>query len=383
MNSFLTNSDIVELIDLRRNLHRQPELSGEEKQTAAAIVRELQKTRPERIVTELGGHGVAATYESGEPGPTVMFRCELDGLPIEEISPLEWRSRVPGHGHLCGHEGHMTIMVALARGLAARRPARGRAVLLFQPAEETGAGAAAVIADPKFSAITPDFAFALHNLPGLPVAYASLSEGPANCASRGLRMVLTGKTSHASVPEDGVSPMPAIAALMPALTALGPGGPLDGNYALVTITHAALGSAAFGVAPGEGEVWATLRTLRDESMASLCEAAEQLARRVASENGLTLAMTYHDVFHHCDNDAEAVAHLREAFEAEGIGHGPAQPIRASEDFGLFGRKARSAMFWFGSGETSPQLHNPDFDFPDALIEPGSRIFMRVLRNLLG
>lgn len=383
MSSFLTNSDIVELIGLRRTLHQQPELSGEEQQTAAAIVRELKPTRPDRILTGLGGHGVAAIYEGKEPGPTIMFRCELDGLPIEEISQLEWRSQAPGHGHLCGHEGHMTIIAALARGLAANRPTRGRAVLLFQPAEENGAGAAAVVADPRFGEIAPDYAFALHNLPGLPLGYASLSEGPANCASRGLRIVLTGKTSHASAPEDGVSPMLAMSALMPALTALGPGGPLDENYALVTITHASLGASAFGVAPGEGEIWATLRTLRDGSMAQLCEQAESLASATARNHGLSLALSYHDIFHHCDNDAEAVAHLREAFEAEGIKHGPAQPIRASEDFGLFARKAKSAMFWFGSGENSPQLHNPDFDFPDALIEPGSRIFMRVLRNLLG
>jgi amidohydrolase len=312
-----------------------------------------------------------------------MFRCELDGLPIVEISDMEWRSGIAGRGHLCGHDGHMAIIAAMARTLGRRRPARGRAVLLFQPAEENGAGAAAVIADPRFAEIAPDFAFALHNLPGLPLGYASISEGPANCASRGLRIGLTGKTSHASAPEDGVSPMLAIAALMPALSALGTGGPLDENFALVTITHAALGEPAFGIAPGDAEIWATLRTLRDGNMAALCKRAETLAASVARDHGLALTLSYHDIFHHCDNDGEAVAQLRGAFEAEGIRNGPAQPIRASEDFGLFGRSARAAMFWFGSGERSPQLHNPDFDFPDALIEPGARILMRVLRNMIG
>ena len=96
--------------------------------------------------------------------------------------------------------------------------------MLFQPAEENGAGAAAVLADPKFQSLRPDYAFALHNLPGLPLGRVALDEGPVNCASRGMRIALTGKTTHASTPEHGASPMRAVAALMPALTALGTGG---------------------------------------------------------------------------------------------------------------------------------------------------------------
>ncbi|MGH6782794.1 MAG: M20/M25/M40 family metallo-hydrolase, partial [Sphingomonadaceae bacterium] len=148
-------------------------------------------------------------------------------------------------------------------------------------------------------------------------------------------------------------------------------------------THANLGEPTFGVAPGNAEIWATLRTLNDAQMGALCTRAEALVRETAGEAGLGVALSYHDVFHHCENDAEAVALLRKAFDDEKLRHGPGSPSRGSEDFGLFGRQAKSAMFILGSGEASPQLHNPDFDFPDALIEPGSRAFMRTLRNLLG
>ncbi|MGC4025377.1 MAG: amidohydrolase [Mesorhizobium sp.] len=382
-STLLSNADIVELIDFRHVLHRLPEISGEEQETARRIVRFLQATKPDRIITELGGHGVAAIFESGKPGPTVMFRCELDALPIQEISEAKYRSEIPGKGHLCGHDGHMTILTALARALHRAPPMHGRAVLLFQPAEENGAGAAAVIADPKFAEIQPDYAFALHNMPGLPLGFATLSVGAANCASRGMRIALTGKTSHASVPEAGRSPMHAVADLMPALTALGTGGTLDENYRLVTVTHAKMGEPAFGIAPGYAEVWATLRTLRDEKMDAMCTEAEAIARNNAAQSGLGIEISYHDVFHHCDNNAEAVEPLRHAFDQEGVAHGESDPMRGSEDFGLFGRSAKAAMFLLGSGETTPQLHNPDFDFPDALIEPGARIFMRVVRNLLG
>ncbi|KRD96304.1 peptidase M20 [Bosea sp. Root381] len=380
---FLTNQDVVDLVAFRQALHRRPEISGEERETALAVTRFLDSSAPDRVVTELGGHGVAAIFEGAEPGPTVMIRSELDALPIEELSESAHRSQVPGKGHLCGHDGHTAILAAVARGLGRQRPKRGRAILLFQPAEETGAGAAAVIADPKFAEIAPDYAFSLHNKPGFGLGHARLSAGPANCASRGLKIVLTGETSHASTPEHGVSPMRAVSQLMPALTALGPGGELDASYALVTVTHAVIGEAAFGIAPGRAEIWATLRTVADAQMGALCERAEALVREIAAADGLQIALEYHDVFHHCENDAEAVALLRQAFDEERIPHDETEPSRGSEDFGLFGRGAKSAMFQLGSGENSPKLHNPDFDFPDALIDPGSRVFMRVLRNMLG
>ena len=261
----LTNQDMVELVAFRHKLHRMPELSREEAQTAQEIRAVLVATNPDRLITGLGGHGIAAVYEGAQPGPTVMIRAELDGLPIEEISEIPYRSAVPGKGHLCGHDGHMTILTGLARLLGRRRPQSGRVVLLFQPAEEDGSGAAAVVADPRFRELTPDFAFALHNLPGLALGKVALTEGPVNCASRGMRIVLNGKTAHASMPETGISPVSVVAELMPALTALGRGGPLDEDFAMVTITHAKIGEPAFGVAPARAEIWATLRTLTDES----------------------------------------------------------------------------------------------------------------------
>ncbi|AWM87408.1 amidohydrolase [Microvirga sp. 17 mud 1-3] len=381
---FLTNQDVIELTAWRRRLHQMPELSGEEAATAREVEAFLASAGADRIVTGLGGHGVAAIYEGREPGPSVMIRAELDGLPIEEIADIPHRSTTPGKAHLCGHDGHMAILAALARGLGRNRPQRGRAILMFQPAEENGAGAAAVVADPRYSEITPDFAFALHNLPGLPLGKAALIAGPVSCASRGMRIVLTGKTAHASMPEFGLSPVEAVAALMPALTALGRGGPLDEGFTMVTVTHARVGEPAFGIAPGRAEIWATLRTLTDAGMKSLCGRAEALATEVANGNGLGLEITYHDVFRHCENAPEAVAHLGRALDAEGVQWDQGDlPMRPSEDFGHFGDKAALAMFFLGAGENHPSLHNPDYDFPDDLIGIGARVFMRTLRDLLG
>ena len=350
----LTNQDIVELTAWRRRLHQHPEISNEEENTAGEVVGFLADTRPDKLLTGLGGHGVAAVYESGIAGPTVLFRSELDALPIHEVSGIPHSSLVPGKSHMCGHDGHTAILAALGRQLGRRRPARGRVVLMFQPAEETGNGAAGVVADPRFGEIAPDLAFSLHNLPGVPFGEVRLKAGVVNCASRGMRIVLEGKTAHSSMPETGVSPMMAVSQLMPALPALGKGTFADDEFSMVTVTHAAMGEAVFGIAPGNAEIWATLRTRRDHHMADLCAAAELLVADVAARYGLSASHDYHEIFVASVNAADAVAHLQRALDDEGVLHAEdGLPMRASEDFGVFGHNAASAMFFLGAGERHP------------------------------
>ncbi|WP_061932667.1 amidohydrolase [Aureimonas sp. AU22] len=374
---------LTEIVALRHHLHAHPEVSNEEAGTALLLAEFIRGCGPDDILSGLGGHGVAAVFAGLAAGPTLLLRSELDALPILEIGERPHRSRHHGVAHLCGHDGHSAILALVARRLAERRPAKGRVVLLFQPAEETGEGAARVIADPRFAAISPDYAFSLHNLPGLAFGEVALRSGPVNCASRGMRIVLNGRTAHASMPWDGVSPRPALAELLEALPTLGAGGPLDEAFRLVTVTHARLGEPAFGIAPGHGEIWATLRTLRDERMDALCMEAEAAARRCAERHGLQLEIGYEDVFRHCENHPEAVDLLRAALDAQGIRHEPGQPMYPSEDFGRFADCARSAMLFLGAGIDRPRLHNPDYDFPDALIPVGAAIFEQVIRDVLG
>jgi len=381
---FLTNRDVVDLQAFRHELHRHPEVSGEERETARRVVEALRPFAPSKILTGLGGHGVAAVFDSQKPGPTLLFRAELDALPIEEKSEADHRSTVSGKGHLCGHDGHSTILIALATGLSRQAVTRGRVVLLWQPAEEDGSGAAAVLADPRFSELKPDFAYSLHNMPGLAFGTAALKSGPVNCASRGMKIKLSGKTAHASQPETGTSPMAAMSYLMPALTALSHGAPPATNFTLATVTHASLGEKAFGIAPGDAEIWVTLRTLINDRMAELCEKAEGLVTQAALNAGLEHAISYHDIFFHCENAPEAVADLEAALTAEGVRFDEGNlPMRASEDFGRLRAVCPSAMFFLGAGEKHPALHNPDYDYPDDLTAIGARIFMAVIREKLG
>ncbi|RXV66956.1 amidohydrolase [Roseovarius sp. A46] len=380
----LTNSDIADLTAFRRDLHRHPEISGKEAETARRVTAALGPHAPDHLLTGIGGHGIAATYAGAEPGPTVLFRCELDALPIAETGTAPHRSTVPGNGHLCGHDGHMAILAGLARLLSRARPERGRAVLLFQPAEETGAGAAAVLADPRFETVSPDYAFSLHNVPGMPLGHVSLIPGPVTCASRGMEITLTGRSAHASQPETGTSPMAALARLMPDLTALSHGTLDEAEFTLATVTHARMGPPAFGIAPGDATLHATLRTLTDDRMAALVNAAETLVSETAAAHGLSAEIAWHDIFAHSENHPEATRIIETALDALGLVHdGRGLPMRPSEDFGRFGHSARAAMLFLGAGQDHPALHNPDYDFPDDLIPTGVRIFHRIARDLLG
>jgi amidohydrolase len=383
-SEYLGDRDIADLTAWRRALHRNPELSGEEVGTAARIVEMLAPSAPDRLLTGLGGHGVAAVYEGPAEGPSILLRCDIDALPIEELGDTPHRSTVPGKAHLCGHDGHTAILAGVARWLGRNRPGRGRAILLFQPAEEDGSGAAKVIADPRFAEITPDFALALHNMPGVPLGAAVLDEGIMNCASRGMRIVLSGRTTHASQPETGLSPAPAVALLVQRLTELGKGGSqADPGFSLVTVTHARIGEPAFGVAPGRAELWVTLRTQRDTGMEALVAAAGAAVADAARTYGLQAETTWHDVFRHCENEPEATRLLASALDAEGIRTAKGDlPMRASEDFGRYGDHSKAAMMLLGAGERSPALHNPDYDFPDSIIETGARIFIQCLRSRL-
>jgi amidohydrolase len=381
----LSADSIAELVALRHVLHQHPDLSGHEAATAARIVQALQPLGPDQIWQNVGGHGVVAEYRGAAAGPSVLLRCELDGLPITELGGLAYTSTIPGQGHLCGHDGHMATILGVARCLHQRRPTRGRVLLLFQPAEETGSGAKAVIDDPRWPQLRPDYAFAYHNLPGHPLGQVLLRAGPTNCASQGMKLQLHGKSAHAAQPQHGLSPGPAMAQLMQILPGLGQGTIDDAGFALATLTHAALGAPSFGVAPADGELRVTLRAMTNQRMQALQAAAERAVADQAGAQGLKLQISYHDVFAAVHNCPKATALAQAA--AVGCGFAPQhmpQALPFSEDFGRFGDDgARAALLYVGAGQDHPQLHNPDYDFPDALIAPVVRLFMAILAQALG
>jgi len=375
---------IDELVKLRRLLHSQPELSGKEERTAHQILTFLEEYSPDRLVTEIGGFGLAAIYNGKAPGPRILIRCELDALPIPETIKLPYESGSPGIAHKCGHDGHMAIIAGVAMQLYKHPPAKGSTVLLFQPSEETGEGAELVLGDQKFKEIEPDYVFALHNLPGFKMGRVILSDGLFASASSGLAVYLQGDTSHAAEPNSGRSPALAVAQLIQAISCVPQFYTALHETAQATIIHAELGEIAFGTSPGRASVMATLRSHSEKTMDLLVEKSTEFAKRIAATYDLEVEVDLMQPFPPTVNDSEATEIIRQSahgldMETEVL----AVPFGWSEDFGHFTSRYKGALFGLGAGESQPALHHPEYDFPEDLIEPGVKLFIKVIRSLTG
>lgn len=383
-NTDNTAFPIEELINIRHQLHRLAELSGEEKHTSKAILRQIKKYKPDQLITRIGGYGLAAVYKGQQAGPRLLFRADMDALPIEEINELAYKSQNKAVSHKCGHDGHSTILIGLAAILHKNPPAKGEVVLLFQPAEETGMGANQVIADEKFKQVKPDFAFALHNLPGFEKGQIIWRNSTFAAASIGLQLELTGRTAHASQPETGISPAVAMAEIIQAFQALNVTHPDDDHFAGLTITHAQLGERAVGTAPGRALIWATLRSYQDTLLADLQEQCVSIARNCATKNNLKLLIDWQEPFAASVNIDELNHYLVQA--ARNLKYPIEEkqnPFRWSEDFGHFGNETKTCLFGIGAGEDQPALHNPDYDFPDDLIMQGAQLFDAIRKQITG
>ncbi len=382
IGAHFVSSAITAAVELRHRLHQHPELSGYEVQTAAAVSEFFAALTPDESWHGLGGHGVAFAFDGTGPGPTLLLRAELDALPISEPNELAYRSQRAGVAHKCGHDGHMAILAALAVELAERRPSRGRVVLLFQPAEETGAGARAVVRDPRFAEIAPDFVYALHNLPGLPLGQIVVREHTMCCASTGMIVSLHGRSAHAAQPETGISPANAMCALIAIAQSLSDRVGVGEELAFATVVGARLGDAVFGTAPDSAQVMLTLRAETDATLERMQAELEAQATAIVRAEGLTHDIAYHDVFRATTNSSEAVSRLRRAVAGMPIVELD-QPLRWSEDFGRFTALAEGALFGLGAGEQTPALHDENYDFPDALIPVGAEVFSRLVESCLG
>ncbi len=370
------------LLALRREIHKFPDLSGFESATAQRILKFLEPYHPDKIIDGLGGYGLAAVFQGKRAGATVMFRAELDALPIRETNDFEHKSKSSNISHKCGHDGHIAILSGLGALLDKRQPERGSVVLLFQPSEETGEGARKVINDEKFKEIRPDYVFALHNLPGFSKNHIVVRRGAFTSASKGMVIKLKGRTAHVAEPEKGINPALAISKIIPLLTNLPKKLALVKEQCMVTIVYAELGEKALGTSPGDAEIIATLRSLNSDDMQILTEEAETIAKSVAVKKQLKFDISYIEKFPATVNDEECIEAIEKAAVKNSLTvKTPEQPFRWSEDFAHFTKHFKGALFGLGAGKNHPGLHDPYYDFPDEIIESGVSLFSSVLYSI--
>lgn len=376
---------LEKVVSLRHQLHQHPELSGQEMHTAATILDFLEPTQPDQVHKNVGGHGLIFTYDSGQSGPHLMFRAELDGLRIQEQNHhIAYRSLFPERGHLCGHDGHMAILAGLGCYFGNKKPAKGKVSLLFQPAEETGEGAHRVIQSTAWKEHQPDYLFGLHNLPGFPTDQVLIKPGIFAAASKGLTATLTGTTAHAARPEQAKSPALALGQIIQDLHDFRSADLVYEDFVLLTIVHALLGTPSFGITPGHAELRVTLRSFRNEDMTQLQQWVEAAIAKRANACGLQYNFQYSEVFPATINHPEAYQVLRNAVASLEVDSRMLDtPFRWSEDFGYYSRDCKSCFFGLGAGQGKPDLHHENYDFPDKIITKGLEVLITITNQMLG
>ena len=392
------------LESLRHKLFKSAELSGNEKETNKIINRFLEKTNPDVHLKNVGGYGIIAIYKGVEDGRNIMLRADIDGLNIPlmstdngqqatdvfELSAVSTKcqssklkvqsSKLNAQSsHRCGHDGHATILCGLAMRLGKKRPAKGNVILLFQPAEETGEGAKAVINDPQFRDLKIDTAFALHNLPSYAKHQIVVKKDCFASASLGLKLIFDGKTSHASQPEKGNNPQIVVTTLLDAFQRKYENLKKDKHHTILTITRVVIGEETFGVTPGHAEIWMTLRSQDDKALQNLTESTIGLCEYISKEYRLSFRHSIHEDFAATMNSGDNTEIVRQAARELKLSVNEIkEPFPWSEDFGRFGNICPICLFGLGCGLEHEPLHSPRYEFEDEIIDTGIDVFEKII-----
>lgn len=375
--------DISLLQKLRRDLHRLPDLSGREEATSRRMIKELENFNPDDLKKEIGGTGVLASFlaDGNSIEKQILFRAELDAVAIDEETGLPYSSENRGVMHACGHDGHMAILIGLAAWLEQNRPENIHVHLLFQPAEETGEGASNVLADPAFKNLSIDHAFALHNLPGYTEKSIYTKKGPFACASTGVEITIKGSYSHAAYPGQGLNPARTVAGLIQHIeTGLEPFKKRD-ELNNVVATYIKMGEPAFGISPGKAVIGYTLRSSTDDGLQTGLDVLEKIIDAENNSFEGKITRRYAEPFSATINSGEGVDIVKSAASKAGVNIEELKnPFPWSEDFGEFRKKCPITIFGLGAGKKISALHSETYDFNDALIPVGVKLFSEIVEH---
>ncbi|MGI9400960.1 MAG: M20 aminoacylase family protein [Rhizobiaceae bacterium] len=373
-----------EITAWRREFHTMPELLYDVHKTAARVSELLREFGCDDVVEGIGRTGVVGIVEgNGQDGPVIGLRADMDALPIEETSGKPWSSKEKGKMHACGHDGHTAMLLGAAKYLAESRNFSGKVALIFQPAEEGGAGGRAMVDDGLMERFNISEVYGMHNLPGLPVGQFGGRSGAITASTDEFNIVISGKGGHAAFPHMGNDPIVAAGQCITAIQTIVSRNtdPLDSLVVSVTQIHA---GSSHNIIPGSVRMNGTIRCFSKETREYAARRLEEIVRGTSEAHGVeadTEILTGYPVT--INHDSQTDSSLKVAVEIAGEQNVDANmaPMLGGEDFSFMLESRPGSFIFMGNGDT-PGLHNSSYDFNDEAIPHGCSYWVRLVETRL-
>jgi len=368
----------------RRDLHAHPELMYDVHRTAATVADKLKGFGCDEVATGLGRTGVVAVIHGRRgAGRTIGLRADMDALPIEEATGLPYKSTVPGKMHACGHDGHTAMLLGAARYLAETRNFAGTAVLIFQPAEEGGAGAKAMLDDGMIERFGIGEIYGMHNYPGMPVGQFGIRSGAMMAAADGLTIDIEGIGAHAARPHLGIDSVLVAAQIINAIQSVASRNvdPLKSAVVSITMVKA---SNTDNVIPQTVQLRGTARSLEAGVRDLIEERLHKVVENTAAAYGAKATLTYrrgYPVLVNHEEQTDFAASVAREIAGESNVDTSLPPMMGAEDFAFMLNARPGAFIWVGNGD-SAGLHHPKYNFNDDVIPVGTSYWVRLVETAL-
>ncbi|MCP3727123.1 M20 family metallopeptidase [Paraburkholderia sp. CNPSo 3272] len=382
-----------EIQGLRRTIHAHPELRYEETQTSDLVAAKLTEWGIE-VHRGMGQTGVVGVLKRGTGKRMVGLRADMDALPIQELNTFDHRSRNQGKMHACGHDGHTAMLLGAAQYLARHGQFDGTIVFIFQPAEEGGAGAKAMIEDGLFKQFPVDAVFGIHNWPGMPAGYFGVTEGPIMASSNEFRIEIKGEGSHAALPHNGRDPVFTAVQIANGLQSIITRNKKPLDTAVLSITQIHAGDAV-NVVPNTAWIAGTVRTFTTETLDLIESRLRKITEGTAQAYDCSVDITFHRNYPPTVNSSAEAQFAAEVMrEVVGADHVDAnvEPTMGAEDFSFMLLEKPGCYAFLGNGEGGHRdaghgagpcmLHNASYDFNDQLLPVGSSFWVHLATKFL-
>ena len=367
----------------RQTIHQHPGLMYDVEETAALVTEKLKEFGVDEVVGNIGRTGVVGVIKGRKngSGKVIGLRADMDALPIHEKNDGPYKSKYDGKMHACGHDGHTAMLLAAAKYLAETRNFDGTAVVIFQPAEEGGAGGKAMVDDGMMERFGVQEVYGLHNMPGLPVGEFSIRSGPIMAATDEFTITIEGRGAHAAQPHDGVDPIIIGTQMVQAMQTIVSRNVSPMMNCVVTVTAFQAGQA-YNVIPQDAKFWGTIRTLDGEVRKLARERIQTLCENIAAGFGAKVTIAFKDGYPVTHNHEEQTQFAIEVAR-EVVGEDRVDPnqsaVMGGEDFSYMLEARPGAFIFMGNGDTAG-LHHEEYDFNDEAIPVGASYWAKIVEK---